>query len=150
MNSEVLNRQDLLFEEELILAEVKEYGFGWQKFSSGKFPIPAEGLRFDIRFEGHMIGKRINGHIEGVDHLTVRADGRLFLDLYASIKTKDGASISVKESGINAEGALRLGMDFHTSDPRYKWLNHKHVWGVGAVDFQSGTVKIKGYQNQNY
>ena len=149
MNVAILNQQDLLFEEDVMLTEVKEYGFSWQEFASGKSPIPTEGLRFDIHFEGDVTGDKISGRIKGVDYLTVRADGRLFLDLYASIKTKDEAVISVKESGINAGGELRLSMDFHTNDHRYRWLNHKHVWGVGTVDFQTGAVKIKGYQNQN-
>jgi hypothetical protein len=147
MNVEVLNQNDLLFEEDVRLTAVKEYGFSWQEFATGDSPIPPEGLRFDIHFEGDVSGEKLNGHIKGVDYLTVRSDGRLFLDLYATLKTKDGASISVKESGINAGGDLRLNMDFHTNDDRYRWINHKHVWGIGTVNFQNGAVKIKGYQN---
>jgi hypothetical protein len=142
-----MNKQDLLFEEDVKLTGVKEYGFSWQKFASGKEPIPAEGLKFDIHFEGAVYGDKINGRIKGVDYLTVRSDGRLFLDLYASLETDDGAVIRVKENGINSQGDLRLNMDFHTNDPRYKWLNQKHVWGIGKVDFTTGDVKIKGFQN---
>jgi hypothetical protein len=147
MFTDVMKKSDLLFKEEVRLTEVKEYGYSWQKFAGGQESIPAEGLRFDIHFEGEVIGEDVNGRISGVDYLTVRADGRLFLDLYATIETRDGALISIKESGINANGDLRLDMDFHTSDERYRWINHKHVWGIGTVDFATGEVKINGYQN---
>lgn len=137
----------LLFEEEVALTSVTEYGFSWQDFASGSMPIPPAGLRFDIYFEGKVTGEEVAGTIKGVDYLTVRADGRLFLDLHASITTHDGAHIAVKESGINDEGDLRLAMDFHTNDSRYAWINRKHVWGTGTVNFETGAVRIKGYQN---
>lgn len=144
---EEIKKTDLLFEEEVRLTGVKEYGFSWQQFVSNTEPIPPEGLKFDIHFEGEVTGDRINGTIKGTDYLTVRADGRLFLNLHAAITTNDGAHIHVTESGINANGHLRLAMDFHTSDQRYTWINQKHVWGVGTVDFQTGRVIIKGFQN---
>ncbi len=147
MFTDVMKKSDLLFQEKVVLTEVKEYGYSWQKFAGEQDSIPAEGLRFDIHFEGDVIGEQVNGRIKGVDYLTVRADGRLFLELHAVIETGDGARISVKESGINAKGILRLDMDFHTNDERYRWINHKHVWGLGTVDFATGAVEIKGYQN---
>lgn len=147
MEHKVIDYGTLLFEEDVRLTEVKEYGFSWQEFAQGTTPIPAEGLKFDIHFEGNVSGESVNGTITGVDYLTVRADGRLFLNLHASITTSDGALISVTESGINDNGDLRLNMDFHTNHSSYTWLNHKHVWGVGTVNFATGEVKIKGYQN---
>ena len=147
MTDEFITESSLLFEEDVRLTEVKEYGFSWQQFAQNNAPLPAEGVRFDIHFEGEVIGERVEGTIKGVDYLTVRADGRLFLDLHAAITTKDGARINVTESGINDRGNLRLSMDFHTNDERYTWLNRKHVWGIGTVDFATGDVKIKGYQN---
>lgn len=147
MNTEVMQDHELLFEEDVVLTGVKDYGVSWEQFAAGTAPIPPEGLKFDIHFEGAVTGDRVNGKINGVDYLTVRSDGRLFLDLHASIETADGATIKVKESGINAQGTLRLNMDFHTNDKRYKWLNHIHVWGAGSVDFATGKVKIQGYQH---
>lgn len=147
MNSEIINNDTLIFEEDVHLTNVKEYGFSWEQFATSQAPIPAEGLKFDIHFEGEVTGDKIKGTIQGVDYLTVRSDGRLFLDLRAAITTKDGAMIHVTESGINDRGNLRLNMDFHTNDSRYTWLNQKHVWGVGTVNFATGQVNIKGYQN---
>ncbi len=147
MKVEVEKIQNLLFREDVMLTKVKEYGFSWQKFAEATDPIPPEGLKFDIHFEGEVSGEKIQGRIKGIDYLTVRADGRLLLDLHACISTNDGAQIYVKESGINAYGDLRLNMDFHTNDSRYSWINHQHVWGKGTVDFQTGKVKIKGYSH---
>ena len=144
--NEVITREKLLFEEDVHLTDVKEFGFSWQAFAAKSAAIPSQGLRFDIYFKGEVKGDRLKGTIEGVDYLTVRSDGRLFLTLKATITTDDGAAIAVSESGINDNGILRLNMDFHTHDSRYTWLNQKHVWGAGTVDFNTGTVIIKGYE----
>ena len=148
MSKDVIKETSLLFEEKVRLTEVKEYGFNFKNFAEGTLPVPSSGLQFDIHFEGKVSGDTINGTIKGVDYLTVRADGRLFLDLHAVIETIDGARIKVTEHGINDQGTLRLNMDFHTNDERYDWLNKKHVWGIGNVDFKTGNVFIQGYQHQ--
>ena len=83
MKEEVINSSTLLFEEDVHLTGVTEYGFSWQDFAQQKAPIPAEGLKFDIHFEGQVTGDVVEGTIKGVDYLTVRADGRLFLNLHA-------------------------------------------------------------------
>ena len=147
MRTQIMHEEELLFEEDVRLTEVKEYGFSWKQFVENKAPLPPEGLSFDIHFEGKVTGDKIEGTIKGVDYLTVRADHRLFLDLRATITTNDGARIKVTETGINEKGHLRLDMDFHTNDKRYKWLNHKHIWGDGTVNFETGQVKIKGFQH---
>ena len=148
MNKLILE-DNLLFEETVHLTEVREYGFSWKEFAQAKAPLPPEGIRFDIHFEGEVIGDDLEGTIRGVDYLTVRSDGRLFLQLHAAIATHDGAMIHVTESGINDKGRLQLNMDFHTNDSRYAWLNQKHVWGLGTVDFHTGAVFVKAYQNKN-
>lgn len=148
MNS-LIKQDNLLFEETVRLTEVREYGFSWREFGQAKRPLPPSGIRFDIHFEGEVKGDDLRGTIRGVDYLTVRSDGRLFLQLHASIATHDGAMIYVSESGINDNGKLQLNMDFHTNDNRYIWLNGKHVWGLGTVDFETGNVFIKAYHNRN-
>lgn len=147
MKDDVLNESSLLFKENVWMKEVREYGYAFVDFVESKKALPPEGLQFDIHFEGQVIGSRVNGTISGVDYLTVRADGRLFLNLHAKIETSDGAMIKVIESGTNDNGVLRLSMDFHTNDPRYSWLNRKHVWASGEVDFRTSKVSIQAYQH---
>ncbi len=133
-----------IFEEHVVLSDFVEYGFGMQDLVNGA-PIPKEGARFDIHFEGDLVGEKINGKVKGIDYLEVRADGRFFLNLYAQIKTDDGAIIQVKEIGINDNGTLKLNMEFHTNDQRYSWLNREQVVGLGHVDFNTGQATVKGY-----
>ena len=147
MNNQIIE-DELLFEEDIQLTSIKEYGFTWKDFSEQSKPIPKEGLKFEINFEGTITGEKIKGRVQGIDYLTVRADGRLFLDLHASIATDDGSTIYVKESGINQNGNLLLNMDFHTNDSRYNWLNHTHVWCKGQVNFSTGKVLVKGFKTR--
>jgi hypothetical protein len=137
--------RELLFEEDVRLTDFVEFGFSMQELVEGTRPIPNEGARFDIHFEGAMVGERIKGTIKGVDYLEVRADGRFFLNLQAFIKTDDGATIKVVETGVNSEGELRLNMIFHTNAEQYKWLNCAQVLGIGTADFNLGIAKVKGY-----
>lgn len=142
MISEAISKKTL-FEEEVGLTGIEEFGFSWTDFISGK-PIPPEGARFDIAFAGRITGERIQGSVTGVDYLEVRGDGKLQLNLQATITTHDGERIKLTETGINDNGELRLNMHFHTASERYHWLNKLQVWGVGNVDFGSGRVNIKG------
>jgi hypothetical protein len=145
MKTALLIEKELLFKENVRLTAVKEYGYSWSELAEGKSPIPPEGARFDISFEGDLIGDRINGTIKGIDYLEVRADGHFILNLQACITTDDGVDIKVTESGVNNQGNLRLNIAFHTSDKRYTWLNQSQVWGVGEVNFKTGEAKVKGY-----
>lgn len=138
-------RLELLFEERVRLTEVVEYGFPMNDLLEGKTPIPPEGARFDIYFEGSLQGDRIRGTIEGVDFLEVRADGRYFLNLQARIRTEDGANIQLRETGVNNQGTLRLQMEFHTGDRRYSWLNSRQVLGIGTVDLSAAEANVQGY-----
>jgi hypothetical protein len=135
---------EFLFEEKVTLTDFVEYGFSMQDLVKGR-PVPKEGARFDIYFEGDLTGDKINGKITGIDYLEVRADRRFILDLRARIITDDGATIQVTETGINNYGDLRLNMEFHTNDERYTWLNHKQVLGLGFADLNTGAAGVKGY-----
>ena len=145
MITQLMTEKKVFFEEEVQLTEIREYGFSWQQLTARKAPIPPAGARFDIYFKGKVSGDQINGTVEGVDYLEVRPDGKFSLSLHASIATNDGANIKLIETGLNDQGALRLNMNFHTSDKRYEWLNRALVWGTGDVNFETGTVKIKAY-----
>lgn len=133
-----------LFNEEVRLTGFTEYGYSLQDLLQGK-PLPPEGARFDIGFEGEVTGDRIAGSITGTDFLEVRADGRFFLHLQASLITRDGAKIKVTETGINDHGTLKLFMSFYTLDPAYRWLNNSQVLGLGHVDMVTGAARVNAY-----
>jgi hypothetical protein len=144
METELMIDEQLLFEEDVRLTKVIEYGFSWTDFAQGK-TVPPQGARFDIYFTGNLFGEKVNGTIEGIDYLEVRGDGKLILNLHAILKTEDGETIKIEESGINREGDLRLNMQFHTNSARYTWLNSVLALGVGKVNFHTGQAQIKVY-----
>jgi hypothetical protein len=141
-----------LFEERVQLTGIKEFGLSWEDMLQGKTGIPPEGARFDITFEGDLKGPQIEGRIKGVDYLTVRADGRYMLRIYATVITNDGESIALEEDGIlipdlvNPEKAsLQFNMKFTSAVPKYAWLNNLPVWAIGNIDRVTGSVYIKAF-----
>ncbi|MFO7524295.1 MAG: DUF3237 family protein [Ignavibacteriaceae bacterium] len=141
-----------VFDEEINLTGVTEYGISWENLLNRSVSIPPQGARFDLAFEGQIFGDIINGTIKGTDHLEVRADGKFILNIYATFITEDGEIIAVKESGVstpnvNGTAVLHLIMEFFTVSQKYEWINKKVVWSVGVVDMIAGKVKVTGYIN---
>jgi hypothetical protein len=141
-----------LFDEQINLTEIIEYGIQWEDLINGKVDIPRNGARFDISFEGTVNGPEITGTIKGTDYLEIRSDGKFILNIHARIITDDGETIAVKEDGISAPGDsgvahLNLNFHFYTASEKYQWLNTKQVWAVGEVDMVLGKVQVKGYLN---
>ena len=143
-----------LFDEDVHLTGLVEYGISWAKLTSGQAVLPPTGARFDISFEGTFEGPRMKGKIVGVDYLTVRADGRFKLDLHAHLNTDDGEIIDLYENGIliapdpddeNRTAQMRLNFEFVTTAPKYAWLNQVQGWGRGWVDWQTGQVVMHVY-----
>jgi hypothetical protein len=152
METPTAEKTNVLFEEHVRLTGVTEYGLSWNEMNEGKADLPQEGARFDISFKGELKGSRIKGTVKGVDYLTIRADGRFILRIYATVITHDGEYIALEEDGIliphveNAKHAdLQFNMKFTTASPRYDWLNNLPVWGIGYIDRETGSVYIKGY-----
>lgn len=141
-----------LFDEDIHLTDIVEYGLSYQDLVSGKAVPPPQGARFDLYFEGDLYGADITGRVKGVDYLEVRPDGKFQITIYATITTDDGARIALHETGQmtpDAPGSaqLHLTMQFSTADRKYAWLNQKQVWGAGVADTRERTVRIRGYAN---
>lgn len=141
-----------LFNETVHLTGVTEYSISWQELTSGQAPLPPEGARFDITFEGSFEGPKLKGTLVGVDFLEVRADGKFQLDMHLNITTHDGEKIAVYEDGIlipptddSRIAQLRLNLEFTTSSPKYCWLNQVQGWGRGTVDWNTGEVTVQVY-----
>lgn len=142
-----------LFTETVHLTGVVEYGISWQALTTGQVKPPPEGARFDISFAGKIIGDQINGTLEGVDYLTVRADGRFVLNIYVTITTDDGEKIAVHESGLllppeddSRIARLQMSMQFTTASPKYAWMNAIQCWALGEVDWNTGAVTVQAYE----
>jgi hypothetical protein len=141
-----------LFDEEIRLTGITEYGISWKELIEGNAEIPVQGARFDLSFEGKVTGSKVNGVIKGIDYLEIRSDGKFTLNIHARIITEDGEIISVKENGISTPGQsgvakLNLNMEFLTTSSNYSWLNRKQVWVVGEVDMINGEVKAAGFSS---
>jgi len=72
-----------LYTATLRLTGITEYGISLQDIYSGSAPIPPQGVRIDLPFEGVIEGPKLNGTIRGVDFGEMRADGRFDLNLQA-------------------------------------------------------------------
>lgn len=141
---------DVLFDERVHLTGITEYGVGWHDLVNGEIPLPPQGVRFDIAFEGVFEGPKIRGTIRGVDYLEVRSDGRFMLNIHATLITDDGEAIAMQETGqllpdAAGRAQLRLAMTCTTSSPAYTWINTLPMWGVGSVDMNTGEVRVQAY-----
>jgi hypothetical protein len=139
-----------LYEYTLSVTGMVEYGASFQDIMAGQSPPPPGGLRVDVAFEGPMTG-RLSGSVVGVDYITIRADGRVDLDIKAQITTDDGEKIAFAASGVGIAqpglptALLRENVTLTTASERYAWVNPLQIWGIGSVDFSTGTVNISAY-----
>ena len=121
-------------------------------------PMP-EGLRLNIYLEGgEVVGPHLNGKVRpvGADWLTIRSDGVGILDICATFETRDGALIYVAYQGMADAGSngyqkflggklpdkvpIRGAPRFHTSHPKYLWLNRIQCLNVGEADLVNWIV----------
>jgi len=139
-----------IYEYDLDITGVTDYGITMQSILAGEAKIPPQGARFDVAFEGNATG-RLSGRVRGVDYLRMRADGRIDLDIRATIETDDGFRI-----GLSADGAavLRPGepvanlcenISLITAASGYAWVNTHQIWGAGSVNLATGKIHIDAY-----
>lgn len=67
------------------------------------------------------------------------------------VTSDDGEQIALAASGIRIPqpgspiALLRENVMLATASERYAWVNPLQIWGVGSVDFSTGTVNISAY-----
>lgn len=155
MKEQFAENTRLLFTESIQLTGIDEFGTSWIELTSGQTHPPAEGARFDLHFEGTVEGPEISGTIKGTDYMSVRADGRFMLDIYATITTEDGERIALYEDGIlvpegNGMANLQLNLKFTAGSSRYAWLNKMQVWAIARTDMSRGEVTVQAYTGDFY
>ena len=139
-----------IYEYDLDVTGVTDYGVTLQSILSGQSKIPPQGARIDVAFAGHATGRLI-GRVIGVDYLRIRTDGRIDLDIRATIETKDGHRIALSADGVGVPRTaepiadLRENVSLTTAAESYAWVNTRQVWGVGIVNFATGKVHIDAY-----
>ncbi len=141
---------DKIYEYDLDVTQVTDYGVTLEDVLSGKASIPVQGARIDVAFEGRATG-RLAGHVHGVDYLLIRADGRVDLNVHASIETEDGHRIALAADGVclphrgEPIADLRENVELITAAEDYAWVNIRQIWGIGTVNFARGKIHVKAY-----
>jgi hypothetical protein len=137
-----------LFDASLNYRVNVEYGFSFDQSMAGE-PIPPEGARFDVYFEGDIRGERLQGKVTGVDYVTLGPDRVAHLHVHAHITTNDGCHIAIHSEGFARRRAgstladTHETMTFATSDEQYKWINRVRAAGTGTSDTQNGRIEIR-------
>ncbi len=65
--SAIENFTEHIFDEEIQLTGITEYGINWDDLTKDNIEIPVQGARFDLAFEGKVTGNKINGKIKGTE-----------------------------------------------------------------------------------
>jgi hypothetical protein len=143
-------RGEKIYEYELDITGVTDYGVTMDAILSGRETVPLQGTRFDIAFEGRGKG-RLTGKVRGVDYLLMRADGRADLDVRATIETDGGHRIAAHIDGIATPRTnepivdLLENVRLTTAAPSYGWVNARQIWGIGTVNLTTGKIHIEAY-----
>jgi hypothetical protein len=141
---------DKVYEYDLEIMGVTDYGVSMDAILSGKKEVPPQGARFDVAFEGRAKG-RVSGRVRGVDFLRMRADGRVDLDIRATIETEDGYRIALSADGVAVPRATEPIADLSenvcltTAAANYAWVNSRQIWAIGTVNLAAGKIHIDAY-----
>jgi hypothetical protein len=139
-----------IYEYDLDITGMTDYGVTLEVALSGQVPLPPQGIRIDVAFEGRAAG-RLGGRVHGVDYLRMRADGRADLDIRATIETDDGHRIALSADGVAVPRAAEPIVDLSenvrldTAAADYGWVNARQIWAVGTVNLETGKIHLDGY-----
>ena len=143
-------RGEKIYECDLDVTGMTDHGVSLEAILSGKAQIPPQGVRIDIAFDGRATG-RLAGRVTGVDYVVMRADGRVDLDIRATITTDGGQRIALSADGVSVlratepVGDLSENVKLSTAAAEYAWVNTRQVWGCGTVNLATGKIHIDGY-----
>jgi predicted naringenin-chalcone synthase len=143
---------ELIYEYTIKSTGVTAYGVpALDVLLAGPAGIPPQGARYDLTFEGPIVGRRIRGTVKLADYVHVRPDGRIQLHIHAEITAEDGEKIALYADGVAAFdagsplGDLRENVTLTTAEPDYAWVNSLQIWARGTVDLARGEARVAGY-----
>ena len=143
-------RGEKIYECDLNITGVTDYGVTLDALLSGKEKVPLQGARFDVAFEGDSKG-RLTGKVRGLEYLLLRADGRTDLDGRATIETEDGHRIAMRIEGIATARSNEPMMDLvanvrlTTAAPKYDWVNTRQIWGLATVNLATAKIHVESF-----
>jgi len=143
-------RGEKIYELDLNITGVTDYGVTMDAILSGKEKVPLQGTRFDVAFDGGSKG-RLAGKVRGVDYILMRADGRADLDVRATLETEDGHRIAAHIDGVATPRPNEPMVDLvenvrlTTAAPKYDWVNARQIWGLGTVNLATGKIHIEAF-----
>jgi hypothetical protein len=145
-------RGEKIYECDLAITGVTDYGLSMDDILAGKKTVPLQGARFDLHVDGPCKG-RLSGRQHGVDYLRMRADGRIDLDLHVIVDTDDGHRIALSGDGQaaprNGEPTIwdiLANIRLTTASEEYAWVNERQIWSVGTGDMATGKVQVVAYR----
>jgi hypothetical protein len=150
MTQNTFMRGEKVYEMDLDLTGVTDFGVSMDAITSGKEAIPLQGAQFDLAVDGPFKG-RLAGRAHGVDYVRVRADGRMDLNLHLIIETDDGHRVALSGDG---QAAARPGepvldifanVRLSSASKEYAWVNERQIWGVGTANLTTGKVRAEGF-----
>lgn len=145
-------RYEKIFEYDLDITGVTDYGADMNSLFQGREVVPLQGAQFDVALVGTVKG-RLNGKLRGIDYLRLRPDGRRALELRGMIETDDGCRIALSAEGVgsprNDEPIVDLAVkiDLLTSAAAYSWVNAKPAWGTGYAELSANKIHVEVYQH---
>ena len=148
---EAIQVRELVYEATLQFTEVVDFGIDLQSALSGAKPIPPEGARINVSFEGDLKGPKLKGKVAGTDYILFRGDAVGKLNIHAIISTDDGERIALWADGVFSPekdspiGQVRENVSLHTAVPKYAWVNRLQLWATGQADLSASTVALKVY-----
>jgi hypothetical protein len=143
-------RGEKIYEMDLDLTGVTDFGVSMDAITTGKEAIPLHGARFNLAVNGHTKG-RLAGRAHGADYLRMRADGRMELDLQVTIETEDGSRIALSGDGQAAprsgEPTFDIFGNIHlsTADKKYSWVNERQIWSIGSANLATRKLHLEGF-----
>jgi hypothetical protein len=150
MTQDTAMRGEKIYEHELDLTGITDFGFSLDDLLTGREAIPLQGARFDLAVNGRFKG-RLAGRARGVDYLRVRADGRMELDLHLTVETDDGHRIALSGDGQaaprNGEPILDIfgNIRLSTASKEYAWVNERQIWSVGIASLTTRKICIEAF-----
>ena len=150
MTENTTMRGEKIYEMDLDLTGVTDFGVSMDAITTGKEAIPLHGAGFDLAVDGPFKG-RLAGRAHGVDYVRVRADGRMELDLHLTSETEDRSRIALSGDGqaaprsgeptLDIFGSIRLS----TADKKYSWVNERQIWSVGTANLATRKLHLEGF-----